>query len=292
MRRIVLLTAALLMALVGTGAVFLYVRDADKRALADRDPVSVLVAKGTIPAGMTAQEASTKGLLRPQDLPREAVPLSALSDVTSIRDEVAISDIFAGEILLRPKFNTTQATGALTIPAGKIAVSVELSDPARVAGFVVPGAEVAVFQTYDIEEVTLDANGNPVQDAAPAAATVAVTPASASASAAPAGAGNKTVVRPKVAKSTATILARVPVIAVGTTSLRPSSLTKQAQNTAGKEGEVTFTILTLGVDQEEAERLVQAANTGGLYFGLLNNSSETQLSPIVEGFAEPNAQVG
>ena len=35
----------------------------------------------------------------------------------------------------------------LTIPKGKIAISVNLSDPARVAGFVNPGDKVAIFLT-------------------------------------------------------------------------------------------------------------------------------------------------
>jgi pilus assembly protein CpaB len=41
----------------------------------------------------------------------------------------------------------------LTIPEGKMAISVQLTDPARVAGFVSPGAEVAVFINAEPEEI-------------------------------------------------------------------------------------------------------------------------------------------
>ncbi len=38
-------------------------------------------------------------------------------------------------------------TNGLTVPKGKIAISVNLTDPARVAGFVNPGDKVAIFMT-------------------------------------------------------------------------------------------------------------------------------------------------
>ena len=38
-------------------------------------------------------------------------------------------------------------SGALPIPSGKVAMSVQLGDPQRVAGFVKPGSEIAVFVT-------------------------------------------------------------------------------------------------------------------------------------------------
>ena len=37
----------------------------------------------------------------------------------------------------------------LAIPKGKIAISINLSDPSRVAGFVNPGDQVAIFLTND-----------------------------------------------------------------------------------------------------------------------------------------------
>lgn len=252
MRRVVLFVIALVLALVGTGAVLAYVKQVDKRAVADQQPVVVLVAKGTIPAGMTAQQASDKGLLETKAVPRNAVPDASLDSVTAIRDQVAISDIYKGEMLLRAKFSEEQVTGALTIPTGKMAVSVELGDPQRVAGFVLPGAEVAIFNTFDVE----------------------------SASAASKSGSDATKVEAKVEQTTRLLLPRISVIAVGETTLRPSSDKKKTDG----QDETPVTILTVAVTQAEGEKLVHAAQSGELYFALLNAQSKTGPSSGVNNF--------
>ena len=43
--------------------------------------------------------------------------------------------------------NVAEAVSPLGIPEGKMAISVNLTDPDRVAGFVNPGSQVAVFLT-------------------------------------------------------------------------------------------------------------------------------------------------
>lgn len=140
---------ALVVALLGTVAVASYVSGANDRALAGQRTVEVLVAKDTIAAGTSAAQASGAGLVTTMRVPQAAVPPGALSKLTDVGKRVAASDIVAGEMLLDAKFVIQQAVGALAIPGDKLAVSVELTDPARVAGFVLPGSEVAVFDTYD-----------------------------------------------------------------------------------------------------------------------------------------------
>jgi pilus assembly protein CpaB len=245
-RRAVLFLLALVLALVGTGAVLAYVRQVDKRAVADRAPVVVLVAKDTIPAGMTAQQATDKGLLESKELPGNAVPADSLDSITAIKEQVAISDIYQGEVLLLPKFSAQQVTGALTIPTGKMAVSVQLGDPQRVGGFVLPGAEVAIFNTFEVEQAS-NKSAKPGQ--------LEVT----------------------VDATTRLLLPRIPVIAVGPSTLRSAS---------GKDDkeQIPVTILTVAVTQSEGEKLVHAAQTGELYFALLNGQSKTGPSDGVNNF--------
>ena len=52
-------------------------------------------------------------------------------------------------------FGAAGECNVLAIPKDELAIAVELGDPNRVAGFVAPGSEVAVFVTLD------DAAGNP-----------------------------------------------------------------------------------------------------------------------------------
>lgn len=234
-RRTLLFGFAIVVALLATISLYAYVSGVNDRAVADAKPVEVLVAKKLIPAGTAAQDASEKGLLTLSTVPRRSVPEGALSDIAPISSLVALSDIYPGEMLLRAKFSDRQTTGALTIPPNKLAISVELGDPQRVAGFVVPGSQVAIFDTYD------------------------ATPAGgATAGGAAAGA----------LQTTRLLLTKVQVIAVGPTTLRPSTNGKGAK--AGTETPVPSTVLTVALTTREAEKLVHAAQTGKLYFGLMS----------------------
>ncbi len=149
-RRIGLFLAALLIAVIGTGAVFSYVSRVEAQAIAGSEPIDVLVAVARIPAGTTAGGAVTGKLVELRSLPRRAVPEGAMSDAKAVGSKTLVSDVFPGEVLLKSKYaDQTARTGELIIPREKIAVSVELNDPQRVAGFVVPGSEVAVFVTIE-----------------------------------------------------------------------------------------------------------------------------------------------
>lgn len=149
-RRFGLLLAAILVALFGTAAVFSYVSKIETNTLAGAEPVDVLVAAQQIPSGTSAEALAASELLEVRSVPRKAVPEGALTTLDGIGAQALVSDVYAGEMILRAKFaDATARTGALTIPKGKIAVSVQLADPQRVAGFVLPGSEVAVFNTLE-----------------------------------------------------------------------------------------------------------------------------------------------
>lgn len=235
-RRTVLLVAALVVAALGTVLVYAYVRDVDKRALKNNDPVRVLVAKSRIPAGTRAGDAERSGALKAEDIPRKAVADGALGAVAPITDLVAASDIFPGEQILRAKFTTPGTIDALAIPTGKIAVSVQLGDPQRVAGFVKPGSEIAVFAT-----VQPPSTGGGASGAAAAQAQ----------------------------SFTRLLLARVEVLAVGPTTLRPPT-----DQNAGNTEAVPTAILTLALDQVQAAKVIYAQGAGSIYFGLLNKDSK------------------
>jgi pilus assembly protein CpaB len=211
-RRTILFAAALVVALLATASIYAYVSSVNDRAIANAKPVEVLVAKGLIAAGTSAQDASSKGLLTLSSIPRRSVPAGALSDIAPVKDLVAISDIFPGEMLLSAKFSTPQTTGALTIPSDKIAVSVELQDPQRVAGFVVPGSQVAIFDTY-----TVDATGG----------------------------------QPATPETTRLLLAKVSVIAVGPTTLRKSSANKSTDAKAEGQVAITIVTVAVTEKEAE-----------------------------------------
>jgi pilus assembly protein CpaB len=146
-RRTLLLVAAILVAALGTTLVFLYVDRVDERALKDQEPINVLVATTLIKAGTTGSQAELHGSFKRQPIPRSAVVEGFLQDARSISELVAVSDIYPGEQIIRSKFAVAGTTSALSIPDGKLAMSFQLGDPQRVAGFVKPGSDVAIFVT-------------------------------------------------------------------------------------------------------------------------------------------------
>jgi len=151
-RRTVFLIASVLIALVGTLLVFSYANNADKAAAAGQEPVEVLVATETIPAGTSASAIESSGDTELKTLPRASVPEGALSDLSSVDSLLNAVPIYEGQVLIKSQFTGSDSTTALTLPPGTMAMSVELEDPERVAGFLTPGSEVAVFATVELED--------------------------------------------------------------------------------------------------------------------------------------------
>jgi pilus assembly protein CpaB len=229
-RRTLLLVAALIVAALGTTLVFAYVKRADDRALKHQAPVEVLVAKAEIKAGTSVQQAESQGLFKLQEIPLSATVAGHLRDTRTITDLVAVSDIFPGEQIIADKFARVGSTTGLPIPTTKIATSVQLGDPQRVAGFVQPGSEVAIFVTI---------------------------------AGAPGTTGNVTRL----------LLPRVSVLAIGPTTLRP------AANGQGNKEALPTAILSLALDQAQAQKVIFAAENGRMWFSLLTKDSKTAPGP-------------
>jgi pilus assembly protein CpaB len=150
-RRLALLIAAVLVAALGTALVFAYVKKADDRAIADQQPVSVLVAKTAVAPGTRVIDAANAGAFERKELPQAAVVPGALSSTDPVRDQVVLSTIFPGQQLLTGMFGATAASNAsIAIPPGQIAASFSFGDPQRVAGFVQPGSNVVIFLTSSL----------------------------------------------------------------------------------------------------------------------------------------------
>jgi pilus assembly protein CpaB len=146
-RRSVLLALAIVTALVGTLLIVMYVQGIDNRATEGQELVEVLVAKDIVNAGESVSAAEEAGKFEKREIRRDDLVPGALSSSTSVTGLVATGNIYPGEQLIADKFGTVGDTQTLVIPDDKLAVSVELTDPERVAGFVNPGSEVAVFVT-------------------------------------------------------------------------------------------------------------------------------------------------
>jgi len=243
-RRSVLLIVAVLIALVGTSLIVLYVQGIDSRATAGQELVEVLVATEAIEAGDTVDSAQEAGKFEKKQVRRDDLVEGALSSTGSISGLVAIGAIFPGEQLIAKRFGTLGDTDSLVIPDDKMALSVELTDFERVAGFVNPGNEIAIFATVK------------------GAQRISPT-------------GDET----KLGDWTRIIVPRVAVVGVGTTSVT-SRTTKTEEGDQVVE-EVPRTILTVAVTQEQAEKVIHADRTAEVTFALLTEDTSVQDEPGV-----------
>lgn len=147
-RRRVLLGVAALIAVLGTLLVFVYVKGADTRADARYKAVRVLTVVKQIDPGEKVSAAQAAGKFKMGTVSEGQVLPGAMTDLASIKNDVAVTTVYPGEQVLNSKFSASASGSSLTIPKGMIAISLNLTDPGRVAGFVNPGDNVAVFLNY------------------------------------------------------------------------------------------------------------------------------------------------
>lgn len=144
-RRTILLIVATLVAALGSTMVFLYVQSVESEVEAKSAPVEVLKAVQQINPGETIEAAQAAGKLQLGPVPRSQVLAGAVNSTETLAGQTALVNIYPNEQVVSGKFGSAGDQELLTLPDGKIAISVTLSDTGRVAGFVSPGDDVAIF---------------------------------------------------------------------------------------------------------------------------------------------------
>lgn len=220
---------AVVLAIGAAACVYAFARTSDAHAVADQQPVSVLVSTDVIPSGTTLQAAVDAGLIEQTFVPSRLSPPLAVSEISGANAGlIATADVPAGQLILDGAFAAdTPDVVPIDVPDGMMAVSVLLEAPAKVGPFLRPGSSIAVFDTASL--------GSP-------------------------GAGGGEVMATQV------ILDQVTVLAIGPVTQRDES---SAAASAWDQ-----TLVTVAVDQAQAQALVHGAQTGALYLGLLGDGAQ------------------
>ena len=113
-RRTALLVAALLVAALGTFAVFRYAQSARDEGMATVATTAVLVAKAPIPVGTTGADA--QALVQVRQVRTVDVAPGALTDPAALTGLVATVPAFPGQQLVAAQWGASNSTGALTLP--------------------------------------------------------------------------------------------------------------------------------------------------------------------------------
>jgi pilus assembly protein CpaB len=228
--------------------------------------VQAYVAAKTIDSGTSLKDAVAKGLAKQETLPRKTVPSDAITKLSpELESQVAVGDIPAGTLLQAGGFGIERVqSSGLPIPAGKLAVGVALEDPQRVGGFVKPGSQIAIFDTFNTV-VGFNGQGELAGGNHDSVAGDGLAD----------GHGNN--------RATRLLLSRVAVLAVGSSVAAPQTLHRTGDADNGqKVSQNQVVIVTVAVTQHDAEKLIQAIQTGHLYFGLLASGSQVQPGPGVD----------
>lgn len=258
-RRILAIIAAAVIALIGAVLVLVYARGADARAVAAASPVSVYVTNQVVPAGTSLKDAVRLGQIAQTQVASRAKPLGALAGVDDTNGAlVALTDLQPGQYVLSGAFGDTPVgQKAIQVAAGKLAVSVQLADPARVGTFVTPGSYITIFMTYPLAKLGTTTG----------TATTTTTTGGASADG---------------ASATSVLLDNVKVIAMGNALLTPTQQQQQAAANGDENAQQATGgfLVTLEVDPAQAARLIQGVNNYTLYAGL--RGSELKVDPNLQ----------
>ena len=143
-RRLVAAFVAAALALVAFVSIFLYVKNADVRALNGVQPKSVYVVVNPIAKGTLAENLGTN--IQLTQVPAMAVPGQAVSNLAEIQSRAASVDLVAGEVLLTSRFvDPTAATQeTVPVPKGMQEMSLQVNADKIRGGILKPGETIGV----------------------------------------------------------------------------------------------------------------------------------------------------
>jgi pilus assembly protein CpaB len=215
---------------------FHYANSADERAFQGAQLVEVYLVQKDIPKGLPGEKAIDEGYIAKESIPRKFFPAKAITNVQSLRGQVALAPLSAGVPVVDGNFvepRLAQESFAQRLDKGMQAVTLAVSDVQGVARLVVPGDHVNLM-------LTTDKQGGPA-----------------------AAAGEK---------ETQYVLQNVEVLAVGnSTTLQPGEASAQnaTQVAAGQAKTVDSGLMTFAVPGLDAERVVNASEVGSIHLTLV-----------------------
>ncbi len=164
--RVLTAVIAVVFGVAAAAGSYYYLNKADERAQDKQNLVSVVVAKGDITQAMTAADAVDRDLLGVESRTKADVPESAIYELSSLRELVAVAKIDKGQIITASQFVAkSQLSGGLanqiTPKKGLQAMSVLVDLQHGVAGLVSPGDMISMI----VSAPAVDVN-NPVESLA------------------------------------------------------------------------------------------------------------------------------
>lgn len=258
--RLVTITLAAVLALIGIVAVLAYVRQANERAVNGLKAETVEVAAAPIATGTSLSEAKSEHKLTTEKVPESSLSTPAVQSVTGSNEDLVVSaPVAKGQVLLQNMLASAASVAqsgvsGFTVPNGMVAVAVNMCISEAVAGYITPGSYVAVFDTTVGGSADVQRSCDTGHQAL----------------------GTGAIANTNLA-NTQLVLAKAQVLAVGQNSgaagaSGASSVSATTDpSAASTDGEV---LVILAVNQADAERVILLDEVGLPYLALLGSSSD------------------
>jgi pilus assembly protein CpaB len=153
-KRTVVVAVAVAVGVVASVLSYVFLNNAQNNAYHNAKLVNAYVIAKPIPRTLSGADAANGGYLQQKKIPAEFRPASAVTRLSSIRDEAANTNLPVGEVVVAGMFVSPESIASVaaeTVPQGDVAISVSVDQVHAVAGLVQPGDKV---------DILVDINGN------------------------------------------------------------------------------------------------------------------------------------
>lgn len=152
-KRVIAAVGAAVLALLGVVVLIAWAQGANQRAYEGAELVDVVRVIDVVPAGTPAAELS--GSTEVTQLPADAVPEGAVTDLADVQGLSTLAELQPGEVLIEARMGAAgerEEKGASSVPPGLQEVSIFLEPQRTVAGALKPGDRVGVIGSYQTLE--------------------------------------------------------------------------------------------------------------------------------------------
>ncbi len=147
-----ILIAAIAVGCIAAFVVLNYVSGVEDRANGDAERVPVLVVRADIPQGVPGEQAMAEGLIVEDEIAREFLPATRITDPDQISGKVALNNLAANQVLVDGMFvdPTTSSIGfGQRLEENHVAYTISVDSANAVAGLLVPGDLVDIFMSTE-----------------------------------------------------------------------------------------------------------------------------------------------
>lgn len=145
-RRWIVLALSVVLGLVAGGLVYNYVQGLEDDKNRDTEEVAVYVITETVEKGTLAETALAR--IEQTEIPTQFRPENAITDLTEIEGQVAVSKLARNQVVVRDMFaSQSEVLGSFSqlLPDDQMAITISVDQIRGVAGLLVPGDYVNIL---------------------------------------------------------------------------------------------------------------------------------------------------